>query len=412
MSQHTIPIDDISRLVILSTGDSLYLTGWNRDEIRIKDPSEQDSFNKEKDLLEITFPNDGIIHLPHHLRVTIETVGKDAVIKGIGSPLQISSVGGDLILSDVSLSNVKSVGGDVFAKRIQGDLVIENAGGDCLINNVKGQMSLQQVGGDIQVEKVAGGIEAQAGGDSQLNFSPVPWQAYSIKTGGDISIAVPEDSNAEFSIKSGNKDITVKLGSIDEKVNDGDFIKQIGEGGPSIMLSAGGSVFVTSDNFSWLSPLWINTEQFENIAVDFSSQAAEQIKNHLGHLEDDLRESLSGLSDSLDSVGLSEENLQQIKIQIDESSRLAAQKAELAAVKAQAKVEKSIAKAQRKAQKMKRKPREFDLNQFLALQAEKKSVLDSERLIILEMLQEKKISPEEAYDLLQALEGKKNDDRK
>ena len=75
MTQHSIPIDDISRLVIISTGGDLYLTGWNRDEIRIKDPSEQDSFSKEKDLLDITFPKDGIIHLPHHLTVTIESVG-------------------------------------------------------------------------------------------------------------------------------------------------------------------------------------------------------------------------------------------------------------------------------------------------------------------------------------------------
>lgn len=407
MAQHTIPIDDISQLVIISTGGSLYLTGWNRDEIRIKDPTKQDSFSKEKDRIEITFPNDGIVHLPHHLPVTIESVGKDAVIKGIGSPIQISSVGGDLILSDVSPSNVKSVGGDVFAKRIQGDLVIENVGKDCLINNVKGQLSLQQVGKDIQIEKVAGGIEALAGGDGQVNFSPVPWQAYSITAGGDISIAVPEDCNAELSIESGKKDITVKLGSIDEKVNDKNFTKQLGEGGPSIMLSAGGSVFITSDNFSWLSPLQINAEQFENIAVDFSAQTAEQIKNHLRHWEADLRESLSGLSDSMESAGLSEENLQKIKIQIEEGSRLAVQKAELAAVKAQAKVEKSIAKAQRKAQKMKRKTREFDLDQFFASQIDKKSVSDSERLMILEMLQEKKISPEEADDLLKALEGKK-----
>ena len=407
MAKHTIPIDDISRLVIISTGGSLYLTGWNRDEIRIKDPLEQDSINKEKDQVEITFPNDGIVHLPHHLPVTIESVGKDAVIKGIGSPIQISSVGGDLILSDVSPSNVKSVGGDVFAKRIQGDLVIENVGKDCLINNVNGQLSLQQVGKDIQIEKVAGGIEVLSGGDGQVNFSPVPWQAYSIKTGGDMSIAIPEDSNAELSIKSKQNEITVKLGSIDEKVTDGDFTLQIGEGGPSIMLSASGSVFVASDNYNWLSPLQMNAEQFESIAVDFSAQTAEQIKNNLGHLEIALRESLSGLPESMESAGLSEEKLQQFKIQIEESSRLAIKKAELAAAKAQAKAEKSIAKARRKAQKIKKKTREFDLDQFFSSQAEKKSVSDSERLMILEMLQEKKISPEEASDLLKALEGKK-----
>jgi len=407
MAQHTISIEDISQLVITNAGGSLYLTGWNREEIRVKDPSEQDSINKEKGKVQISFPNDGIVHLPHHLPVLIESVGKDVVIKGIGSPLQISSVGGDLTLSDVSPTTVQSVGGDVFAKRIQGDLVIENVGKDCLVDNVKGQLSLQHVGKDIQIEKVAGGIEALAGGDGQINFSPVPWQAYQINTGGDLSVALPEDSNADLTIKSSKEDITLSLGDIDEKVKEGELIKQVGEGGPAIMLTAGGKVFVSSDMYSWLSPLRMNAEELGNIAIDFSDQTAEQLKDHLSHVEEDLRETFSNLGDSLDSIGLSEETLKQIKIKIEESGLLTAQKAELAAIKAQAKIEKSIAKAQLKARDLKRKTREFDLGEFLETQTEKKSVSDRERLLILNMLQEKKISPEEADDLLKALEGKK-----
>jgi len=407
MAQHTISIEDISQLVITNVGGSLYLTGWNREEIRVKDPSEQDSINKEKGNVQISFPNDGIVHLPHHLPVLIESVGKDVVIKGIGSPLQISSVGGDLTLSDVSPTTVQSVGGDVFAKRIQGDLVIENVGKDCLVDNVKGQLSLQHVGKDIQIEKVAGGIEALAGGDGQINFSPVPWQAYQINTGGDLSVALPEDSNADLTIKSSKEDITLSLGDIDEKVQEGELIKQVGEGGPAIMLTAGGKVFVSSDMYSWLSPLRMNAEELGNIAIDFSDQTAEQLKDHLSHVEEDLRETFSNLGDSLDSIGLSEETLKQIKIQIEESGLLTAQKAELAAIKAQARIEKSIAKAQLKARDLKRKTREFDLGKFLETQTEKKSVSDGERILILNMLQEKKISPEEADDLLKALEGKK-----
>ncbi|MCJ7715823.1 MAG: DUF4097 domain-containing protein [Anaerolineales bacterium] len=407
MAKHTIPIEDISQLVITSAGGSLYLTGWNREEIRVKDPSEQDLIKKEKGKVQISFPKDGIVHLPHHLPVFIKSVGKDVVIKGVSSPLQISSVGGDLSLSDVSSTTVDSAGGDIFAKRIQGDLVIKNVGKDCLVENVNGQLSLQQVGKDIQIEKITGGIEAKAGGDAQINFSPVPWQAYKINTGGDLSIAIPEDCNVDLSIKSKKEDITISLGDIDEKVKEKELTKQIGEGGPAVMLSAGGKVFVSSDMYSWLSPLRKNAEELGNIAIDFSDQTAEQFKDHFIHIEEDLRESFSNLGDSLDSIGLSEEKLKRIKTQIEESGLLTAQKAEMAAVKAQAKVEKSIAKAQLKARDMKRKTREFDLSEFLETQAEKKTVSDSERLMILNMLQDKKITPEEADDLLEALEGKK-----
>ena len=407
MAQHTIPLEEFSQLVIPKVGGSLFLTGWNREEIRIKDPVDQDVIKKEKDRIEITFPNDGIVHLPHHLPVIIKSIGGDLVIKDIRSPIEVSKVGGDLTLSNVSLSTVKSVGGDVFAKRIQDDLVIDKVGNDCLIDTVLGQLSLKKVGRDIQIGKVVGGIDAKSGGDGQVNISPVPWQAYRIEVGGDLSITVPEDSNADLSIKSGKSEITVMFGSIDEKVKEKEHKLQVGEGGPAILLSAGGKVFISSDKFNWLSGLKINAEELESIAVDFSSQTTEQIRTHLNQIEVDLRDSLSGLSDSLDSVGLSEENLKQIITKIEESSLVAAQKAEMAAVKARAKIEKKITKAHRKAQEMKRKTKEFDLNQFLSMEADKQSVSDSERLMILEMLQEKKISLGEADDLLKALEGKK-----
>jgi len=173
------------------------------------------------------------------------------------------------------------------------------------------------------------------------------------------------------------------------------------------MLSAGGKVFLTGNDFTWLTNIKINVDELENLAVDFSAETAEQIRNQLGHIEEDLRESLSGLSESLDSMGISEENLQKIASQIEDSSRKAAHKAEIAAVKAQAKVEKKIALARKKALKFKSKTKEFDVNKFLAMQDQKRTISADERLLILKMLQEKKISPEEADDLLQALEGKK-----
>jgi hypothetical protein len=86
---------------------------------------------------------------------------------------------------------------------------------------------------------------------------------------------------------------------------------------------------------------------------------------------------------------------------------MAAEKAEIAAIKAQAKVEKKIARTRRKALKARTKMKEFDLGDFLEAQKGKRAVNESERLMILEMLQEKKISLDEADQLLKSLEGKK-----
>lgn len=407
MAKHSIPIENLSKLVVVSVGGNLYLTGWNNNEIRIKDLASEDLIKTKKDRVEINLPGDGFIHVPHHLEVEIQSVGKDAVIKRINSDLNISSVGGDLTLSDVSAAAAGSIGGDLIAKRIQGDLKIENIGGDALVDNVQGQIGLSKVGGDVVIVEVAGGIEASAGGDGTIDFHPVPWQAYQIKVGGDLSVSVPEECNADLSIKSGAKDISVVLGELDLKPQEEELTQQLGEGGPAVILSADGKVFLSGDDFNVFTGLKMNAEELGAITIDFSAQTAEQIKSSLGHLEEDIQASLSGLSKSLEAVGISEDNLKKIGFQIEESSRMAAEKAEIAAIKAQAKVEKKIAQARRKALKSKAKTKEFDLGKFLDMEHEKKAVTESERTMILEMLQEKKISLDEADKLLRALEGKK-----
>ena len=407
MADKNIPIEDISELEITSVGGNLILNGWNREEIRIRDFSDENLTKKTKTKFQLSFPGDGLISIPHQISLTIGSVGGDGVIKGLGSALKVSSIGGDLTLSDISKTTVESVGGDVFAKRIQGDLLINQVGNDCLVDSLKGQLSLEQVGNDFQIQGISGGISIQAAGDGQINFSPVPWQAYQISVVGDLSVGLPDDCNAELSLQSDKNEIIIKLGSIDENVNQFEYQKVIGEGGAVVMLSAGGKLFISSDQYNWFSGLQLNAKEFENLAADFSNQTADQIRNHLGNLEVDLRETLAGLSETLDSLGLSEKSLKDLKEQIEETSRQAVQKAEIAAVKATAKMEKNIAKVQRKAQKLKRKSSEFDLNEFLTSQAEKKAVSEKERLLILEMLQEKKISPEEADELLKALEGEK-----
>jgi len=243
--KHNIPIENISKLVVASVGGSLYLTGWNQEEIRIKDLSDQDQIKTKKDRIEIHISGDGFIHIPHHLEVEIQSVSGQAVIKRINNEMKVASVGDDLTITDVSTVAAESIGGDLIAKRVQGDLKVENTGGDALIDIIKGQISLRNVGGDIVITDVGGGIEASAGGEGTVDFNPVPWQAYQIKVGGDLSVSVPEECNADLSIKSGAKDISVVLGELDLKPQEAELTQQLGEGGPTVILSAGGKVFLS-----------------------------------------------------------------------------------------------------------------------------------------------------------------------
>lgn len=406
MGKGIIPITDIEKMEITSVGGNLYLTGWNKTEVQIKDLSSEDQHKVNKGQLEIHFPQDGILHIPHDLPVTIKSVNGDAVIKEVGSEIKISAINGDLKIRDVGSVVIEAVSGDMIAKRVQGDLNAKSVNGDALIDDVKGLVGLKTVNGDLLIEKIGGGVEAKASGDGTLDFSPVPWQAYRVDVGGNLSFSLPEDCNADLSIKSGKGDISIFLGDLDIKSTKTELNQQLGEGGTAILLSAGGSVFLSGDDFDLMTGFKLNLEDFKDFSADFAVQTGDQIKENLVDLETELRASMADLEKTLEEMGLSEENLKEFGIRIEESSKMAAEKAELAALKAQAKVEKKIAQARRKALKAQAKVKEFDLGDFLEEASGKEAVKDSERLLILEMLQEKKITPDEAEELLKALEGR------
>lgn len=406
MADQLIPREEITRLEITSVSGNLHLTGWSRQDIRIEDAGGEFQVKEKKGSLQVGSTADLFIHMPHDLMVVVSKVSGDATLRGIASDLQLDSVSGDLSLLDVRSTMVKALSGDLIATRVQGTLRGEMVSGDTLIEDVQGQVELKQVSGDIVLEKVDSGFDVQASGDGRIDFHPVPWQAYRVEVGGDLSITMPLDTNADLTITSGEADIKLFPGKLDIISKAKEFSHQLGEGGTAVQLSAGGSVIILDNEFTIFTGIKMNLEELGDITAGFSTSTAEQIKSSLGNLEEELRESLSGLSESLEDIGISEEHLRELGVKIEESSRRAAEKAEIAALKAQAKAEKMIAKARRKAYKAQDKAKQFDINEFLEMKAQKDSVSDQERMLILKMLQEKKISPQEADSLLKALEGK------
>jgi hypothetical protein len=407
MTDQIIPLEDISLIDFLEISGLLHITGWNREEIRIKDFGDEIQTKEKKKSLEISSSNDVLISIPHNLEVKIKSVSGDITIKGMRGLVDILSASGDLNVRDVNTLSIKNVAGDLIASRIQGDLRALSVSGDVLIDNIQGQVELKSVGGDIQIDTVGGGIDANASGSGICYFHPVPWQAYRVQVAGDLSVTLPADTSVDLIIKSGTRDISIFPGKLDITSQEGKLEQKLGEGGPTLALSAGGKVFIIDNEFTVFSGMKMNLDDLSTMAAGFTADTNHYIRDNLDHLEEELRESLSGLSETFKDIGLSEDNLRELGSYIEETSRMAAEKAEIAAIKAQAKVEKKIAKARRMALQAREKTKQFDLNKFMERESNKKTVSESERMLILEMLQEKKISPMEAEELLNALEGKR-----
>jgi len=354
----------------------------------------------------------------------IESVGKDMSAKQIHGDLKIEHIGKDLVLRDVTTTQVGNIGRELSAKRVRGDLKIKQMGGNALVRDVDGQFSASTTGGNLYLHGVSGGITVSVGGSATLDFSPVPWQAYSIQAGGDIRCKNPADINAEFNIVSGSQMIRVKTSKKSETIKEGTYILTMGDGGAAVELSAGGAVKLITPSSEWESPENIEVDfgaKLGSMAEEIAEESTHQIEAQLEMLSEHLEAHLTGLSMSIGTAGLSEERVQQAQDRLEKARERASRRAEDAAQRAQAKLELKIAAIQRKAERKARTATARAARKerkrrsaarvppsppFPPPQSPNDPVTEKERLMILQMLQDKKIGVEEAEQLLASLEGK------
>jgi len=396
-----------SPLTIKKVGGDLTLKGWNQPGLKVMEWSSADQATSQPDQLVLEMAGDAVLYAPHDQALTIHNVGGDAVLKGFQSPLSIEKVGGDLFLSDLSQARIHKVGGDVFAKHLRKDLTIQACGGDCTVQDVDGQLAVEKAGGDALLSDIGGGLTVTAAGGITASLSPVSWQAYALESGGDLDLQLPEGVNAEIACQSRDRVINLFLEDKKETITEKEYTRTLGEGGPSLTLKAGGEITISTRQETWTPRVDFELDfdaDLSGMAEEITSQTFDQIEEHLSDLEEQLQESLAGLADAGAAEGL-EKDLQKLQQKITKSSQKTAHKAQKAAQKAQANLQKRIARAQRKARQRAKKSSEFDLESFLSGQ-EQQSNLEEERMMILNMLQEKKISAEQADELLAALEEK------
>jgi hypothetical protein len=461
MAKKTIETGEAPQVVVTSVGSDLQVKGWDKNEVFAKSSSDDDVTIEERaGVIAVASANDCVLYVPQDASMEVTSVGSNARFRSVMGPITIVSVGSDLSLRDVGPVRVTSVGTELQAKRINGELIVEKigssalvgdvgslkigsvgnqfvakrvrgdlqisqqVGGNAVIRDIDGQVHIKRVGGSLHLQDVSGGISVEVGGSATVEFSPVSWQAYAIQASGSIRCLLPGDADASFHILSGGQSIRVKTPEITETYREGTYTLVLGEGTAAVNLTAGSSVEVTSRGGEFVDVGEFDIDfgdEISNMAEEIAEQAAHQIEAQLEMLESTLNTHFSGLSLSLSTAGLSEERARELEERLDQARERAAQRAEEAAQRAQERLERKIAAAQRKAERKARAAsaravrkeriqRGAAVHEVMSptppVHSSKDPVSEQERLMILQMLQEKKISVDQAEQLLAALEGK------
>ena len=358
-----ISVNSQPKIKIESVEGDLRLVGWDNGEILVRSDDELVSLQENGDEVSITCQDDLALNVPRSSEVQIRTVNGDMSVRGLIGNLEADLLNGDVAMRDVGMVTLGAVESDFNLRGAQGDVRVKSVGGDASLREVNGSLTLDSVSDDLSIHGVGGNLEVDVDADVVIHLDPKPGQEYSVVAGDDIMLVLPENANATLTLSG--EVINVHLPNVQPEDSTSRVVT-LGDGSARIKLDAGSDVLVTNRRDAAVS-----ADEFGNFAgmmFDWGSWGRE-IGQDWGKIGQEIGERVSR--------------------QAQETAQRVERKMRRAAGHRNARMKWT-----------------WDIDN-MPKAPKREPVSEEERMTILRMLAEKKITSEEAEQLLSALEGGK-----
>jgi hypothetical protein len=269
-----------ARITIESAGGDLSVIGWDGDELLIKGDEDEFRLEQTGEAVSVFSSDDLSLRVPRTAALTFRKIGGDASIRGVMGGCEIQEVGGDISIRDVgaisvgsahgdlSIGSVKgsvsirSIHGDASMRDIDGDVTIDmltedlslravkgnlwvkNLDGDASINGVDGNVRLDSVADDLALRGARGNIKVNVGEDVVVYLEPKVDGEYAIDAGEDILVVLPKNANATLDMRG--DEVFVDWPGIENDENTTERVVTLGDGAAKLTLHAGGEVRVSN----------------------------------------------------------------------------------------------------------------------------------------------------------------------
>jgi len=426
--------------VTVDVQGDLRLKGHDELQVTAKGSSEEELTLEERDgQIWVTATSDCTLRVPRSANVFIKIVHGDAVIKGLDGVLSGDTVHGDLTLRDVGETSVNAVYGEVSAKNITGSLCFDRVEGNLQAKDVQEVFTItSRVRGNLRLDDVDMGATAIVDGNITLRLDPGPGEKFEFTAGGNIFCRLPEDASVEVSVPKAAQVMVNLPGARSTAPIKTPYSLSLGDADSSLTLSAEGNVVLDRYAPDWGEfgdfDVEIGTEM-EGMTEAIGQQIEAQLEAQMASIESQLEAQMAGLEMRIGSFGLSEEQRRRAEERARVASKRAQERAQERMRQAQERLERKLADAQRKIEiktraaeraaeriaergaRRGRPPLQFSfphtphaphmpMRPGVPPPTPTEPVSEQERLMILRMLEENKISLEQAEKLLAALEGK------
>ena len=422
MAQKTIATGLAPGVHIQAVQGSLQVKGWDRSEVLLRTRDESAVLEKQDDRILIRCLGDCEVRLPRAASVIASTIRGNARFMLLEGDLSIDQVLGDLEMRDIDLAQVGNIHGNLVVKQASGDLRVGQVLGSALARDVQGNCALQHIAGNLDLRDTEGDIDVLARGNARVRLCLLAGKHYRIQADGDVQCVVPEDASLRVNFRSQARRIQVQLPVGRTTLAEEIYSLNLGNGEAEMALIAGGSLLFVSRESDWTEMEDVQgeiNEAFDEFSEEFGQQISGEMEAQIETQMELLNEHLAKLETLVSKSGMSPTEADRVMQRAREARERANARAQEKMRRAREKMERKLEAAQRKSEmKMKAErrspsqPRQSWKFEWPAPPAPpavpgaSETVSDEERLLILQMLEQKKISIAEAEQLLAALEGK------
>jgi len=365
------------QITVESVNGSLQVRGWDSERIRIEVRNEADvQYTNDVDVFTLRALSDCVLRVPGGSTLAVQQVTRDAYVHNLEGSVTVEQVAGSLTLRNVGETNVQHVAGSLTARNVEGSLTVDEVSGNASVRNIEGDFIARNISANLAARHIEGDVQAVASGNADLRLDSEG--DISLEARGNLFCRLNDAENANVTLESGAHEIHISTPEGKSHLQTSNHQLTLGDGSQEVRLVAAG-------------------------LVDFRSRGGE-----LDELDVDLDLDLDFLDDSELLAGeITEQVTAQLDAQMESVNQQLKQMQDRlrhSTDRASQRAQQRVAAAQRRLQN---KLQQRSSRVAVAVQPRKPApVSEQERMLILQMVQDKKISVAQAEMLLNVIEGR------
>jgi len=208
----TFAFDKRGTVVLSVGGGEIIVTGWNRDQIRVRARSERSAIRMDatpaRVSLDLSRQRGGDtrfdVTVPFGVRVSARATTGDISITGTKGSIDANTQSGDLIVEDVAETiDLRSMSGDIVARSVAGNIEVSTLSGELTLTDVKGDVDVTTVSGDVDLRNVVARYVRAKSTSGEIAYDGVVDPAGRYELGshsGSVFLTIPQNTGALLTV--------------------------------------------------------------------------------------------------------------------------------------------------------------------------------------------------------------------